>query len=100
MKHGHCDSLDTIVIDSRPKPTVIRRRRKCLKCGMRFSTLEIAIDEIRIARQTSIRKAFRAAANDFQNAFERLVNLNAELRKDVTFMSENKKNELTKKINK
>lgn len=32
---------DTTVIDSRPKVDSVGRRRKCLKCSYRFSTLEI-----------------------------------------------------------
>lgn len=39
-----CGNRDTIVKDSRPthvgKFSAIRRRRKCLKCGHRFSTFE------------------------------------------------------------
>lgn len=32
---------DSSVLDSRPRGFIIRRRRKCLKCGQRFTTWEI-----------------------------------------------------------
>lgn len=32
----------TIVIDTRPTKSGIRRRRKCLDCGERFTTIETA----------------------------------------------------------
>jgi transcriptional repressor NrdR len=35
-----CDNPDTKVTDSRPDQDGIRRRRECLACGQRFSTLE------------------------------------------------------------
>lgn len=31
------------VIDSRPSPYGIRRRRKCTKCGKRWTTIEMAV---------------------------------------------------------
>ena len=35
---------DTIVVDSRRSDANIKRRRKCLRCGNRFSTMEIDLD--------------------------------------------------------
>lgn len=35
-----CCNLQTRVIDSRDKINGVYRRRKCVKCGVRFSTLE------------------------------------------------------------
>ena len=32
---------DTIVLDSRPRPDTVHRRRKCLNCDHRFSTYEV-----------------------------------------------------------
>lgn len=46
MNHGHCKDMDSSVIDSREYNGRIRRRRKCLGCGIRFSTLEIPVDEV------------------------------------------------------
>ena len=41
MNCPYCRHDETKVVDSRqPEPLVIRRRRECLKCGRRFSTLE------------------------------------------------------------
>ncbi len=42
MKCPFCGELDNRVIDSRLSKdgTVIRRRRECLECGMRFTTYE------------------------------------------------------------
>ena len=44
MRCFKCKS-DTIVKDSRPKDGSIRRRRRCLKCGNRFSTIEVLVME-------------------------------------------------------
>ena len=44
MRCFKCKS-DTVVKDSRPKDGTIRRRRRCLKCGNRFSTIEVLIME-------------------------------------------------------
>lgn len=38
-----CGSTQTEVIDSRPGPNKIRRRRKCMKCLRRFTTEETAL---------------------------------------------------------
>jgi transcriptional regulator NrdR family protein len=35
-----CGSKDTEVVDSRPGPSSIRRRRECDSCGERFTTYE------------------------------------------------------------
>lgn len=40
MKCPCCGYYDSKVIDSRPKDTIIKRRRECLKCGTRFTTIE------------------------------------------------------------
>ena len=42
MKCPYCSFLDSKVIDSRPSPdgSSIRRRRECLNCQRRFTTLE------------------------------------------------------------
>lgn len=47
MRCAKCDG-ETKVIDSRPQAygTGIRRRRKCLECSSRFSTIEIAVNDI------------------------------------------------------
>lgn len=43
-----CDSDDVKVIDSRPHESKnwIRRRRKCLKCGLRWNTIELGEFEL------------------------------------------------------
>ena len=40
MNCPFCDQSDTRVTDSRPDPDGIRRRRECLRCGRRFTTIE------------------------------------------------------------
>ncbi len=42
MKCPHCDYVESKVLDSRTSKEMdtIRRRRECLKCGKRFSTVE------------------------------------------------------------
>jgi transcriptional regulator NrdR family protein len=47
MKCNNCPFKKTKIIDSRSvkEKTLVRRRRKCLGCGHRFTTYEIRFDE-------------------------------------------------------
>jgi hypothetical protein len=47
MKHRDCHSLRTKVVDKRDSNGHIRRRRECLKCGQRFTTREIPVEEFK-----------------------------------------------------
>ena len=42
MRCPHCGNIDDKVVDSRPSSdhSVIRRRRECLACATRFTTIE------------------------------------------------------------
>ena len=40
-----CGKNQTKVVDSRPINGSVRRRRKCLICGHRFTTFEVISDE-------------------------------------------------------
>lgn len=53
MKCIYCESLETIVVNTRDNVTHtdIRRRRECLNCGERFTTHECC-DEQSITEQT------------------------------------------------
>lgn len=51
MKCPYCDGSSKVV-DSRPIPDGIRRRRECEECGRRFTTHErLAPSEIRVVKQ-------------------------------------------------
>lgn len=41
MKCPECGFEESKVIDSRPTENRVRRRRECIKCGVRFTTYEI-----------------------------------------------------------
>lgn len=43
----NCDVLT--VVDSRPQPDSVHRRRKCERCGFRFTTRETIVDKIRMS---------------------------------------------------
>lgn len=61
-----CVQCDTIVIDSRlPKDGIIRRRRKCLKCGKRYSTKEATQDQYKEYLEL---KAWKNSVSRFINA--------------------------------
>lgn len=45
MNCPNCQSNNTQVRDSRPHPDGIFRRRRCLTCNHRFSTIEIKKDD-------------------------------------------------------
>ncbi|MBI4336455.1 MAG: transcriptional repressor NrdR [Chloroflexi bacterium] len=40
MKCPYCSSPDSKVVDSRDVEDAVRRRRECLRCGLRFTTYE------------------------------------------------------------
>jgi len=40
----YCDSQNTKVIDTRKTKRGTRRRRECLDCGWKFSTLELLVE--------------------------------------------------------
>lgn len=51
MRCPYCEDPSTKVVDSRPMPEGIRRRRECIACGRRFTTHErLAPVEIRVAK--------------------------------------------------
>ena len=43
MKCSHCGYADSKVLDTRQNDEGVRRRRECLRCGARFSTVEKAL---------------------------------------------------------
>ena len=58
-----CASADTRVTDSRPDPDAgIRRRRECLACGRRFSTLErVELGAVAVIKKDGRREEFDRA---------------------------------------
>lgn len=47
MKCPKCNAYGLAIADSRPDGETIRRRRKCLNCGYRFTTYEISEEDYR-----------------------------------------------------
>lgn len=45
MQCPKCNAYGLACSDSRPYNETIRRRRRCLNCGYRFSTVEISIED-------------------------------------------------------
>lgn len=67
-----CGSTDSAVIDSRPTPLGIRRRRRCTPCDARYSTLEIAdprpfLELLRAERARAVE--LRDLLDDFLSTF-------------------------------
>jgi len=61
MRCPFCQSLNTCVIDSRPREeeTVIWRRRKCLSCGKRFSSREkLDLSYLMVIKKSGEKKPF------------------------------------------
>ena len=50
----------TIVYDSRPTDDIINRRRKCIDCEYRFSTVEVETD-IYIRKEEAVKRANKKA---------------------------------------
>ncbi len=60
MYCSYCGGLESRVIDSRPLGRGVRRRRKCLSCGARFTTYErIQPRSIFVVKKDSRREEFR-----------------------------------------
>jgi transcriptional regulator NrdR family protein len=45
MNCPKCGSNQVYVVDSRPEKTFFKRRRECMFCGERFSTVEIKAED-------------------------------------------------------
>jgi transcriptional repressor NrdR len=59
MNCPFCASPDTRVIDSRPDEAGIRRRRECLACEQRFTTLEkIELGSVAVVKKDDSREEF------------------------------------------
>ncbi len=61
MKCPFCESPDTQVSDSRPTDnnSTVRRRRRCLNCGARFTTYErIQLRELQVIKKDERREPF------------------------------------------
>ncbi len=62
MNCPFCGHDDTKVTDSRPEPDGIRRRRECLKCGQRFTTVErVELAGVALLKKDGRREAFDRA---------------------------------------
>jgi transcriptional repressor NrdR len=56
----YCESRDSKVIDSRASDNGVRRRRECIWCGERFSTLEsVQRASVQIAKKDGRRESFQ-----------------------------------------
>jgi transcriptional repressor NrdR len=59
MNCPFCTNPDTKVTDSRPDQDGIRRRRECLACGMRFSTIErVELGGVAVVKKDGRREEF------------------------------------------
>ncbi|MPZ24271.1 MAG: transcriptional repressor NrdR, partial [Dehalococcoidia bacterium] len=59
MRCPYCGYEDSRVTDSRTAPEGVRRRRECLSCGQRFSTLERArMAELMVVKKDGRREPF------------------------------------------
>jgi len=59
MNCPFCANADTKVTDSRPEQDGIRRRRECLSCGQRFTTLErVELGGVVLLKKDGRREAF------------------------------------------
>jgi len=62
MNCPFCATDDTKVTDSRPDQDGIRRRRECLACGQRFSTIErVELPGVALLKKDGRREAFDRA---------------------------------------
>ncbi|HXG41768.1 MAG TPA: transcriptional regulator NrdR [Dehalococcoidia bacterium] len=59
MECPFCGHPESRVMDSRPGPGGIRRRRECLACGRRFSTMErVELENVMVVKKDGRREPF------------------------------------------
>ncbi len=59
MQCPYCGSTETKVVNSRPTSHgTIRRRRQCLLCGKRFTTIERVVAPLRVIKRDKRREPF------------------------------------------
>ncbi len=79
----NCQSCgaDTVVTDARPVDNHMRRRRKCTKCGQRYSTLEIPLEEARavLGARNAVRFGLMQASAELNATLERVRSLQQQL---------------------
>lgn len=71
MKCPSCGSREITVKDSRPLDTTIRRRRQCLTCRHRWTTIEAAIDD----DASTTKQAFTAELAEIHDLSEQVADL-------------------------
>ena len=71
MKCPNCGSREITVKDSRPLDTTIRRRRQCLTCHHRWTTIEAAIDD----NASTTKQAFTAELAEIRDLSEQVSDL-------------------------
>ena len=60
MKCPFCGSTGSRVVDTRDAPQGIRRRRRCVDCGQRFTTYERIINSLMVVKADGRREAWDA----------------------------------------
>jgi len=58
MRCPYCGSEKTRVVDTRSSGEIIRRRRKCLSCGRKFTTIERVASQIWVVKRDGRREPF------------------------------------------
>lgn len=94
MKCSKCEVDNDIVIDSRIvfDGMRIRRRRRCLKCGNRWTTYEVSVVEITPSARKKLREITACIISHNVrelNLFTRLEKLIAEIEGELSFKKEN-----------
>ena len=72
MNCPKCGDNDPIVIDSRQKPYGTRRRRECLVCGHRYSTVEVSVERYQLWQESedlilNISQKIKTRDENFEN---------------------------------
>lgn len=55
------------IINSRMENDYVRRRRQCMECGSRISTIEVNVQELVKPKSKTIRRYFKGAVMGFLN---------------------------------
>lgn len=71
MNCPKCGNSLASCIDARQKNDTIYRRRKCVECGYRYSTIEITIDENK--RLIEVEKSLKELLSHAQEIKERNI---------------------------
>lgn len=83
MQCPKCGGIESKCKDSRYKDHTVYRRRECLACGARFSTMEVSLESFQSMNLTS-----QGTLDAISEIFRKLQRVKVEAQKIVNILNE------------